>query len=257
MNDEPHSAIQMAGRTLRPIGNVTVWIVTAIAIAACASDHSDDPALATTSESQAVTTPAPTPTATPTTLETTLTVAPTTGTGFYTGLDHVAVAYAVPHGWESLDDDGWAVIKSGSDPVFGAAFWEVANIFIDPCQWVLFDPPVGPSVDELASAWAKVPAIEVTSTSDVTVDGYVGREVEFTVPNYDASECQQNKFGLWQDGSFANIPDYWAQGPNVHLQLWILDVEGTRLVVKASYFPNTSEQDRADLEEILDSIQIG
>jgi hypothetical protein len=219
---------------------------------------SDVPAAAaTTSERQAATTSAPSSTATPTTLETTtVTVAPTMVSGFFTGPDHVAVAYTVPDGWEALDD-GWAVIKSGSDPVFGAAFWNVANVFVDPCQWVLFDPPVGPSVDELAAAWAKVPAVEVTSTSDVTVDGYVGREVEFTVPNYDASECQQNKFGLWQAGSFANIPDYWAQGPNVHLQLWILDVDGTRVVIKASYFPNTSEQDRADLEEILDSIQIG
>jgi hypothetical protein len=122
---------------------------------------------------------------------------------------------------------------------------------------VLFDPPVGPSVDELASAWANVPAVEVNSTSDVTVDGYVGRAVEFTVPDYDASECTQNQFGLWQAGSLSNIPDYWAQGPNVHLQLWILDVDGTRLVIKASYFPNTSEQDRADIDTILNSIQIG
>ena len=103
-----------------------------------------------------------------------------------------------------------------------------------------------------------MPAIEVTSTNDVTVDGYIGREVEFTVPNYDASECKWNMFGLWQeDGGPGSFPHYWAQGPNVHLQLWILDVDGTRLVIKASYFPNTSEQDRADLEEILDSIQIG
>ena len=164
----------------------------------------------------------------------------------------------MPDGWEALETAGRSSSRA-VDPVFGVAFWDVANVFVDPCQWVLFDPPVGPSVDELASAWAKVPAVEVTSTSDVTVDGYVGREVEFTVPNYDASECKQNMFGLWQDslGSVGNIPDYWAQGPNVHLQLWILDVDGTRLVIKASYFPNTSEQDRADLEEILDSIQIG
>ena len=199
MNDEPPAAIRMAGRTLRPIGKVTVWIITALAIAACSSDHSDDPTpAAATSGRQAVTTSAPSPTATPTTLktttvtaageptepttpsppivtvvpvtdtptslETTLTVTPTTVTGHYTGPDHVAVAYTVPNGWEALDD-GWAVIKSGSDPVFGVAFWNVANVFVDPCQWVLFDPPVGPSVDELASAWANVPAVEVTSTA--------------------------------------------------------------------------------------------
>jgi hypothetical protein len=257
MNDEPNPVIRTASRTPRPIGNVTVGIITAIAIAACSSDRYDDRAAASTSDSQAVATSAPSPTSTPATHLTTVTLAPTAVTGSYTGLDGVAVAYTVPDVWYKLDD-GWAVIKSGSDPVFGVAFWDVTNIFVDPCQLVLFDPPVGPSVDELASAWTKVPALEVTSTSDVTVDGYVGREVEFTVPDYEASECEQHKFGLWQEnGAVGNVPNYWAQGPNVHPQLWILDVEGTRLVIKASYFPDTSEQDRADLEEILDSIQIG
>jgi hypothetical protein len=37
----------------------------------------------------------------------------------------------------------------------------------------------------------------------------------------------------------------------------VLDVDGTRLLIAASTFPNTSPQDRADLEEVLASIQIG
>ena len=77
MNDEPNPAIRTASRTLRPIGNMAVGIITAIAIAACSSDHSDDPAAATTSESQAVTTSALSPTATPTIVAPTTNVAPT------------------------------------------------------------------------------------------------------------------------------------------------------------------------------------
>ena len=52
-------------------------------------------------------------------------------------------------------------------------------------------------------------------------------------------------------------PGYWAQGPNEHNQVWILDVDGTRLVIDACYFPDTSPQDRAALDELLASIQIG
>jgi hypothetical protein len=37
----------------------------------------------------------------------------------------------VPDDWEALAD-GWAVIKSGTDPVFGVAFWNVTNVFVDP-----------------------------------------------------------------------------------------------------------------------------
>lgn len=49
----------------------------------------------------------------------------------------------------------------------------------------------------------------------------------------------------------ASDGDYWAKGPDQHLQMWILDVEGVRLVIGAGYFPDTAPQDRADLDEII------
>jgi hypothetical protein len=39
--------------------------------------------------------------------------------------------------------------------------------------------------------------------------------------------------------------------------MWVLDVDGTRLVIGASYLPNTSPEDRAALDQVLASIQIG
>ena len=51
-------------------------------------------------------------------------------------------------------------------------------------------------------------------------------------------------------------PNYWAQGPHAHHRLWILDIDGTRLVIGGTYFPDTSQQDRDDLDTILNSIQI-
>ena len=44
--------------------------------------------------------------------------------------------------------------------------------------------------------------------------------------------------------------------PNAHHRLWILDVDGTRLVIGGTCFPDTSQQDRDDLDTILNSIQI-
>lgn len=54
-----------------------------------------------------------------------------------------------------------------------------------------------------------------------------------------------------------NAPGFWAQGANQHFQMWVLDVDGTRLVIAAYSFPSTSPQDRAALDEVLASIQIG
>ncbi len=52
-------------------------------------------------------------------------------------------------------------------------------------------------------------------------------------------------------------PTLWAQAPKQQNKLWILDVDGTRLVILAGYPPNMSAQDRTDLDGILSSIQIG
>ncbi len=200
--------------------------------------------------------PAAPPTVAPTTVAPT-TVAPRTETGSFSAVAVVpAFTSIVPDGWGVFG--GWLVNTDRA----GVAFMKVTNIYADPCQWVLVDPPVGPTVDDLISAWANVPGFNATAAVDVTVDGYVGKQIEFTVPDYKEDECKQNKFGLWQDdGSPAtrtgSQPNFWAQGPNQHNQLWILDVDGTRVVIDAFSFPDTSPQDRVALDEVLASIQIG
>ena len=131
----------------------------------------------------------------------------------------------------------------------------MANIYTDSCPSVLVDPPVGPTVDDLASAWANLPGFDATAPIDITVDGFHGKQVEFTVPDYDEEECSNG--GTASAGTDGGGADWWAQGPNQHNQLWILDVNGTRLVIVASYFPDTSPQDRAAIDEILASIRIG
>ena len=123
------------------------------------------------------------------------------------------------------------------------------------------DPPVGPTVDDLVAAWANVPDFAATAAVDVTVDGYAGKQIEFTVPDYNHERMQGR-----------SVPDRTVRPlvapgdacsrllgarPQPALQQWILDVDGTRLVITAVYFPNTSPQDRAALDEILASIQIG
>jgi hypothetical protein len=38
-------------------------------------------------------------------------------------------------------------------------------------------------------------------------------------------------------------------------RIWALDVDGERLVVDASYLPEATQQDRAELESVVDSIR--
>jgi hypothetical protein len=189
---------------------------------------------------------APSPAVQPTVAATT-TVAPTPGTFVMSG---VRLTFAVPAGWS---DNDWYVDKLGSDPSFGVVFNHMVNIYRDSCFAPLVYPPVGPTVDDLASAWADLPGFDATAPIDITVDGFHGKQVEFTVPDYDEEVCKDGMFKLTSSGD----GDWWAQGPNQHNQVWILDINGTRIVIIAAYFPDTSPQDRAAIDEILASIQIG
>ncbi len=232
---------------------VAVVGVAAIAINSMNSDDNPDPA------------PAAPPTVASTTLAPT-TIAPTTETVQFAvkTANDIPVTLAAPVDW--IVADGFAVYKVGAGTArpggaaVGVLFDGITNIYADGCQWVSADPSVGPTVDDLVQAWANVPELAATAAVDVTVDGYSGKQFEITAPDYNPSECKERKYGLWYSSdtvSDEGRPGYWAQAPNQHLQVWVLDVEGTRLVIGAGSLPSISPQDRAALEGILASIQIG
>jgi hypothetical protein len=243
--DSPPTSESRNRRRLAMAAAAVVAVIGVAAIAINSMNSDDDVEKAPAAEpTVAPTTVAPT-TVEPTTVESTI-VGPTTGTFVASGVD---VTFAVPSRWNY---NGWYVANANWS--LGVFFDIVANIYTDSCPSELVDPPIGPTVDDLASAWANLPGFNATAVTDITVDGYHGKQVEFTVPDYNETFCSYGDFKLL---NAVGGGDYWAQGPNQHHQLWILDVNGTRLVIAATDFSDTSPQDRAVIEEILASIQIG
>jgi hypothetical protein len=191
-----------------------------------------------------------------TTVPPTMTVAPTT-TGAETETLRVAVTsasipvtFTVPEGW--VVESSHVYLPS----IGGVVIDEIANIYSDGCQWKLADPPLGPTVGDLVEAWATVPDVAATDPVEVTVDGYAGKQIEFTVRDYNVGECKENTVALWYSPGDA-VVGFHTEGPNQHLQQRILDVNGTRLNISAYYLPGASPKQRAALDEILASIQIG
>lgn len=260
------STMPLVRQGRRAVRAAAVSIAATVLIAACSSGTSDDstsagaeqqaspitappatsPAAVTTvSAPPAITAPSSTgaPSA-PTTIAPDLVTATST-------LGDVPVTFTVPDGWNTGVEG--AVLKG--EPEYGVLFWgDFDRIYTDSCPSTMIDPPPGPTVDEFASAWADLPAFEATAPIDVSIDGYAGKLVEFTVPDYDEAECPYGDFMLM---GTADGDGYWAQAPNGHHQLRILDVDGTRLVVTAFWYPDTSAEDRAAIADIIDSIQIG
>ena len=195
------------------------------------------------------------------------TVAPTTAaprreTGVFEG-EGPRVTYIVPDGWYG---SGTGVWKSPNRQLPVGFLNADDNFYID-CPSSLLDPQVGPTVDDLVSALVNLPGIDAETTA-VTIDGFDGKQIELTFPShYDGEECSPN-FSARAEG----IPLYfrcnyggskWCDSlvqavlPNQHQNIWVLDVDGSRLVIMATSFPDTPQQDRADQDEIVASIQIG
>jgi hypothetical protein len=211
--------------------------------------------------------PAVQPTAAPTTVAPTTvaptTVAPTTKTFSFpvTSANDIPVTFTAPLNW--VVDGGTIAYADNQGGAPGVVFDGITNIYADACQWVLLDPPVGPTVDDLVAAWSNLPDFAATAAVDVTVDGYAGKQFEFSVPDYDGG-CKKKAgvgrvYALWDYTGMnkEDAPGYFAWSSNLHLQIWVLDVDGTRLVIGATTLPYTAPQDRAALDEVLASIQIG
>ena len=144
----------------------------------------------------------------------------------------------------------------GSDGGQGISTWAVGNVFANPCHSndTLLDPPIDPSVDGLVAGLASQKGHPATTPTDVEVDGYAGTYMEMTVPaGIDVADCDHGEFRTWAD-PYGGCCRYLEAGQRD--LLWILDVDGNRLVIDAALGPQTTKQDRADRTQMVESIRI-
>jgi hypothetical protein len=179
------------------------------------------------------------------------------------GLD---VSASVPPGWmrgqySDLLANG---IQKGTrtdnpvrDSYMNLSFWMVDNVLANGCtaeetEPSDLDPPVGPTVDDLASALIAIPGVEATQPLDVMLDGWKGKRLALAIP----SDCRAN---LWRWDEHPSAVNGWTMMPGAsgeHHELWILDVAGRRLLIDASYRAGTLTNLQSELLTIVDSIEI-
>ena len=156
------------------------------------------------------------------------------------------ISFTVPDGWFK-GNVPFAVWESTSNSNVG--FHAPENLPSDPCDpgAGMLDPAIGPTAAEFAAALRTVEGLTVSEPVDVTLSDYPGKQVDITA---DPDACPE--LGLWD---FAGIrvpgPDSGASD-----RLWILDVEGTRLMIAAERSPGSPPEDLDEQRAILDSIQI-
>jgi hypothetical protein len=170
------------------------------------------------------------------------------------------VVYEIPvEGWSEWI--GAVKFAEDGDGHVGVSITTVTNVVRHGCRDNSpADPPVGLSVDDLATALADLAPFRVTSPpTDVSIYGYRGKHLQLTVPDLPVEEsgftgCIDSNLWSW----ISPLVDafYGHTGPGYTEEFWILDVEGTRLMIVAHRSPGSPPEDLAELRAVLDSIRI-
>ena len=213
------------------------------------------------------------------------------GTYFVDDIDGTPTArilVTIGDGWSNLSYNARVLRKIGKnccDVTGSIAFSRPVRVFSDACHWSdgYYPGPVA-TVDGLVTAlseqrgWA-----DVTAPSDISVDGYAGKAFQRTAPavTSDCSTMGYNPrrrpvnwhgveplpaFRSWEnedDDRFVHPgtgPDQlgsWSFYEAGEIEtLWVLDVDGTVVVINTTLFPGPSAADRAEFAAVLDSIRI-
>ena len=154
-------------------------------------------------------------------------------------------------GWQEnvVPDVIW---HAGSEGRF--AFHLVDNLYAGPCDDSAFrDPPVGPTVDDLATALSSLPGVPAAEPTDVTFGGHPAKHIEISLPATDQPCGPESTPVLWE---VALIREATPLESGAVTRFWIVDVDGTRVVVTAVVRDALQPVYRNQLQAILDSIRL-
>jgi hypothetical protein len=258
-------------------GVVAVWIVAALGLAGCSGSSSSEADEATTTSSTVAESDSTSSTVAPGVAE--LVDGPITPGRYRYVIESTCddklvdcdagvpappglfADVTVPDGWEAslefhLIAPRSANATAGPDGAGLVLGWTTGWVGLnsEPCAPIgtpgghqVPDIPVGPTVDDFVDAVVAHPALEVTQPKDVTLGGRRGRFFTLTGPSH-VRDC---------DGWRPWDPGFYAQGPNNQWDVWVMDVDGFRVVVVAQHFPDTPTEVATQLQEMVESIELG
>jgi hypothetical protein len=165
-------------------------------------------------------------------------------------------------GWDGSVGESYIVKDENADPPDGAGIIVYSGplyVYGDPCQWETTKPDApATTVDEFVAAIRAQTSRDASAPVDVTVAGFAGKSITLHVPDDAAfsagefTDCDKATFGSWTVPGAAG-PDRFAQGPGQIDELWILDVDGTLVVLDAAYYAATSAESVAELRALAES----
>jgi hypothetical protein len=203
-------------------------------------------------------TPTPAPSARP--LAGTTTLAP--GTYYIHEQFPMRITFTVPsdgwqhYVWESgaAADNTRALCSGGPDcappDAAGVGFHLVTGVPADPCDPGSERLDVGDTIDELALAIADRPGWNATDPTEGSIAGFRALSLELRANPGDIEGCTGSVTAFYA-GALGR-----GATSGERMRLWVVDVDGTRLVVEAFDFPGTPDEDQQGATQIVQSIEI-
>jgi hypothetical protein len=173
-----------------------------------------------------------------------------------------------PDGWVGYPDwamDGPEPVRADAPTGIGISFFTADGLHSDPCHWDvrgtgqpnIGDVKVGPTVDDLVAGLRANTFYTSSAATPVTIDGYSGQELELQLPDDPFTKC--DKDDPTDSGGHAFVfsgPGLYAQGPANRWHLYILDVEGTRLIAVILSYARTPQTDLDLARNIIETLDI-
>ena len=183
----------------------------------------------------------------------------------------VHISVVLPEAWQRATDE-MVVKQRGEGPAgMSLGVWTVEDVWKFPCRWsgdVVADPALMKTAEgqaeALADYWGQDPRMPPYSNSPLapaslrpratTFHGYPARYLETLIlQGFDFSQCDAGQLVLW-GGTDGHVRYGLGQG-ELH-RIWVVDVNGTVIVIDAATYPETSKADQTELQAMLDSIKI-
>ena len=156
----------------------------------------------------------------------------------------------------TIVEPGWAPFLGTYKPGKAADYVSmkaqiVTEVASPACDSTVFIP-VGGTAADLATALAEIEDFPSRGPVEVNAYGYHGYHLALEVPEKGFSGCDDGYFDGYQGPTIGR----YYQGPGQVVEFWVLDVEGTPLLIEATWFPDSPAEDVAELQATLQSIVI-
>ena len=166
----------------------------------------------------------------------------------------------VPAGWIA---NAPRMVKNDNTPtevVVAAALpgsrYEVTDVYANACQSAGQLEPVGPTLDDLVAALDAQEGTDVVTTA-ISAGSADGRRIEIRETlGLDRSECRYGPRGPLQIWANEIGASWFTLAPEGYWKVaYAFDVDGSRVVLAATFGPEATDEDVAEVDAIVESLR--